>query len=147
MVASIGKGLTDDLVGIYLHGSLAMGSFNPARSDVDLLVVTDRPMGLEVKRRMMALLLDRSKKPAPIEISFLCAPNLRPWRFPTPYDLHFSEDWRQRYEADLAHGAWRQEPDGERTDPDLAAHITVLNRRGLCLWGKPIADVFPEVPA
>ena len=29
----------ENLVGIYLHGSLAMESFNPVSSDVDLLVV------------------------------------------------------------------------------------------------------------
>ena len=29
----------DDLAGIYLHGSLAMGCFNPDRSDIDLIVV------------------------------------------------------------------------------------------------------------
>jgi len=30
--------LEDSLVGIYLHGSAAMGCFNPAKSDIDLLV-------------------------------------------------------------------------------------------------------------
>lgn len=32
------------LVGIYLSGSLALGDFDPHRSDVDLLVVTDGPL-------------------------------------------------------------------------------------------------------
>ena len=35
--------LGDNLVGIYLHGSLAMGRFNPDTSDIDLsLVVADK---------------------------------------------------------------------------------------------------------
>lgn len=32
--------LGDDCIGIYVHGSLAMGSFDPGRSDIDFLVVT-----------------------------------------------------------------------------------------------------------
>jgi predicted nucleotidyltransferase len=32
------------LVGIYLHGSLAYGDFNPHTSDIDFLVVTDKPL-------------------------------------------------------------------------------------------------------
>ena len=32
------------LVGLYLHGSLAYGDFNPQTSDVDFLVVTDKPL-------------------------------------------------------------------------------------------------------
>ena len=33
-------GLGDQFVGLYLHGSLAAGDFNPARSDIDFVVVT-----------------------------------------------------------------------------------------------------------
>ena len=33
-----------------------------------------------------------------------------------------------------------------RTDPDLAAHVMITRARGICLVGKPIPDVFPEVP-
>ena len=29
----------DNLTGIYLHGSLAMGCFNPNKSDIDLIIV------------------------------------------------------------------------------------------------------------
>ena len=32
--------LADALTGVYLHGSLAMGCFNPVTSDVDLIVDT-----------------------------------------------------------------------------------------------------------
>ena len=39
--------LGSHLVGVYLHGSLAMGCFNPEASDVDLLVVAARqPSGI-----------------------------------------------------------------------------------------------------
>ena len=38
LVANFRETLSKNLVGIYLHGSLAMGSFNPLTSDVDFLV-------------------------------------------------------------------------------------------------------------
>ena len=33
------------------------------------------------------------------------------------------------------------------TDKDLAAHFTIINHRGKCLYGAPIEDVFAEVPS
>ena len=33
------------------------------------------------------------------------------------------------------------------TDKDLAAHFTIINRRGRCLYGPPAERVFDEVPA
>lgn len=138
--------LKENLVGIYLHGSLATGCFNPDRSDLDLLVVTERPMAPETKRRIVELLLGTSGNPTPIELSVLAHEHLHPWRYPPPFDLHFSEEWRQRYREDLSTGAgrrWDQEP---RTDVDLAAHITHLLDRGIRLEGAPIGDVFPAVP-
>ncbi len=36
--------LGDNLLGFYLRGSLALGGFNPETSDVDILVVTERPV-------------------------------------------------------------------------------------------------------
>jgi predicted nucleotidyltransferase len=147
-VQGLHETLAADLRGVYLHGSLAMGCFNPARSDVDLLVVTERGMAVAAKRRIVELLLRHSASPCPIEISFLCRRDLDPWEYPTPYDLHFGEDWRERYQQDLATGAWQQWNDGSSAarDADLAAHITITHHRGLCLAGLPIAAVFPPVP-
>jgi len=141
--------IPDKLVGIYLHGSLAMGCFNPQHSDLDLLVVTQRSLTVAEKRRAIALLLQHSSAPHPVEISFLRRSDLRPWRYPTPFDLHYGEDWRDRFTRDLASGAWRHwnaRGQPRRRDPDLAAHVTVLRARGRVLLGPPIAEVFPPVP-
>lgn len=138
--------LGEALVGVYLHGSLTMGCFNPKSSDLDLLVVTSRRLPVEIKRELVMLLLAQSRHPAPVEISFLAREHLRPWQHPTPYDLHFSEDWRTRFEQELASGSWRRWNDQIRLDGDLAGHITILRARGRCLYGEPIENVFPEVP-
>jgi predicted nucleotidyltransferase len=140
LVTKFRDALGDDLTGVYLHGSLAMGCFNPDLSDIDLLVRHREPLDPEIRRLIISALLSLSGKPFPIEISFLSDSNAFPWRYPTPYSLHFGEDWRERFEAN----DWVQ--NDEQVDHDLAAHITVLHERGMTLLGPPPADLFPVVP-
>ncbi len=45
--------LDDALLGVYLHGSLAMGCFNPQKSDIDLLAVGNEPLDNRQKMRLM----------------------------------------------------------------------------------------------
>ncbi len=136
--------LGDNLVGVYLHGSLAMGCFNPERSDIDLIVLIRTRLEAGHKRRLAESLLHRSNAPRPIEISFLTPGDLVPWRHPTPFVFHYSEEWRGRFTGALASGVLPAQSD---TDPDLAAHLTITRRRGLCLYGAPIEQTIPLVPA
>ncbi|MEO8610977.1 MAG: aminoglycoside adenylyltransferase domain-containing protein [Chloroflexota bacterium] len=138
--------LGDNLTGIYLHGSLAMGCFNPARSDLDMLVITRAELG-DSARALAELVLKLSGDPSPVEISCLRASYLHPWQYPTPFDFHFSESWREKTTQALQtgqFGLWSGDP--APTDPDLAAHIIITRARGICLAGKPIDSVFPQVP-
>jgi Aminoglycoside adenylyltransferase, C-terminal domain len=146
LIAGLQTCLAGNLTGVYLHGSLAMACFNPARSDVDLLVVARQAMPVETKRDLAALLLDVSCCPSPVEISCLCHADLVPWRYPTPFDFHYSEMWRDAYVRDLAGDSWRGWNAVRRDDEDLAAHITITRRRGVCLYGPPVGEVFPVVP-
>lgn len=43
--AGVQQVLRHNLVGVYLRGSLALGEFRPATSDVDVLAVTEQPVG------------------------------------------------------------------------------------------------------
>lgn len=138
--------LAGNLIGIYLHGSLATDCFNPLRSDIDLLVVTRDEMTVETKRDAARFLLENSLHPSPIEISFLRRRDLKPWCHPTPFDFHYSEDWREQFECELEGVDWKQWNASEHFDDDLAAHITVLNHRGVRLYGEAIEDIFPSVP-
>lgn len=141
--------LGDALVGVYLHGSLAMGCFNPRRSDLDALAVTSTvPTGAS-RRDLLGAIMRCSLDPFPLEISVLHDAELTPWRYPTPYLLHYSESWRARVMDMLAAAgsAVQDAPLLGGTDPDLAAHITILNARGVRLEGPPIAELFPAVPA
>jgi predicted nucleotidyltransferase len=144
--AEINEICNRNIVGIYLHGSLVMGGFNPKRSDIDMLVVTNELVLGETKRRLTQLFLSLSNSPYPVEISILNKGQLQNWQHPCPFDFHYSEYWRERYEEDLNKSSFVYLNNEIHVDPDLAAHITILNHRGICISGKPIPEVFPSIP-
>lgn len=143
LAADLAVILGGDLVGVYLHGSAAMGCFNPDRSDIDLLVVIHQALSPARRHAIAELMLVRSGAPYPVELTVLTTEQLHPWRHPAPFDFHYSEMWRGSLAQQLAEGKLHSVP---LTDPDLAAHITTLRARGRVLWGAPIHEVFPAVP-
>ena len=136
--------LGDDLVGVYLHGSAAMGCFNPQKSDLDYIVVVDRPLADAVKRAFLEMVVDlNAQGPAKgIEMSVVLRKVCRPFVYPTPYELHFSAGHLDAYRADPEGYICRMQGD----DRDLAAHFTIIRGRGRCLYGAPIEEVFDQVP-
>ncbi|WP_257007081.1 nucleotidyltransferase domain-containing protein [Shouchella clausii] len=46
------KKLSGSLIGIYLHGSMAMGCFNPLQSDVDILAVVKEKLSVDTYRKI-----------------------------------------------------------------------------------------------
>ncbi|MGM0789786.1 MAG: aminoglycoside adenylyltransferase domain-containing protein [Bacillota bacterium] len=136
----------ENFTGFYIHGSLAMGGFNPNSSDIDILIVTEDPLKIETKRQLAHLFLARSNSPFPLEVSCLNREQLKLFEHPSPFDFHFSEFWRKRYEEDLALQTFEFLNGEIKKDPDLAAHITIISHRGICIEGKSIVDVFPLIP-
>ncbi|MBQ7982890.1 MAG: DUF4111 domain-containing protein [Clostridia bacterium] len=137
--------LGGNLTGIYVHGSLAFDCFSWERSDIDFLVVVKTEPTLAQKTTLIRVLLDcdASAPQKGFEMSVVTEAVCRPFVYPTPYVLHYSNTYRDRYLADCEalcrtlHG----------TDPDLAAHITVTRAIGIVICGKPIDAVFGGVPA
>jgi len=131
------------LTGVYLHGSAAMGCFNPRKSDLDLLVVIKDKIPNSIKRLYMdmAVRLNALAPEKGIEFSIIREDVCRPFVYPTPFELHFS----------ISHLAWYCSNPTDYinkmrgTDPDLAAHVTILYHRGKTLCGKDIKTVFSEV--
>lgn len=138
--------INNDVLGFYLHGSLAMGGFNPNRSDIDILVIAKKSMRVKEKRKLAQFFLSYSTSLFPIEISFLNIEQLRNWQHPCPFEFHYSEFWRKRYENELLNNTYEFLNEDLQTDGDLAAHITMMNHRGVCVKGEPIDEVFPLVP-
>lgn len=137
--------LKNSLVGIYLHGSAAMGCFNPGKSDLDLILVTDSALSHETKLEFMAdtVILNKEAPRKGIELSIVQNRFCRPFVYPTPFELHFSMDHLSRYERDPEEYVRTM----QGTDRDLAAHFTILRRYGIPLFGPPVPEVFDAVPA
>lgn len=134
--------LGGNLVGIYLHGSLAMDCFNPQVSDIDFLAVVREPLDLDTKQNVVASLL-KLNEAAPrkgLEMSIVTAEQARHVTYPPLFELHFSPTWFRRYQDG------RASLDAITGDPDLAAHFVITRARGIVLWGEPIAQVFGDVP-
>ena len=132
------------LTGIYLHGSMAMGCFNPAKSDIDLIVVIEDEISDRQKMRFMEQVA-RLNERAPakgLELSVVKREYCKPFVYPTPYELHFSPCHLQWF-LDRPEDYIRNMK-GE--DRDLAAHFTIINRYGILLYGRAVSDVFGEVP-
>jgi aminoglycoside adenylyltransferase-like protein len=135
--AGLGRILGDRLVGVYVHGSYALGCFNPSRSDLDVVAVATDTAARDDLAALLGSVsgapgpLDPAHAPAkrPLEFHLLLTDDLRPWRHPCPFELHW-------------HGALIER--GE--DWDLAAHITVARASGIALAGPPPQEIFPEVP-
>jgi hypothetical protein len=139
------KTLTESLTGLYLHGSLAFGCYNPAYSDIDLIAVSERALKTEEKIALLAEVaaLEPLAPPKGIEFSVVRREVCTPFVFPTPYELHYSPAWRARCQADPLSLCATQ----GKTDIDLAAHFTVIQTCGIVLYGAPVSAVFAPVPA
>jgi aminoglycoside adenylyltransferase-like protein/nucleotidyltransferase-like protein len=132
--------------GMYLHGSLALGGFQPARSDIDIIVTTSERISVQAEKAAVELLLRVSKFPAPIDIWFLAEGDLALFQQPLPFTLHYNEQLRESFQQDLRSDAWQHWNDQTRSDLHLAIYLTVLQRKGICLAGKAIDEEFPLVP-
>ena len=138
------KVLGDNLTGVYLHGSAVMGCFNPEKSDLDLILAVQNTVPDAVKMEFMenAVLLNREAPQKGFEWSMVRREFCKPFVYPTPYELHFSN----------SHLKWFQEdPEGyiqkmRGVDKDLAAHFTIINHYGKTLFGEEIESVFDAVP-
>lgn len=134
----------EKLTGVYLHGSMAMGCFNPKKSDIDLIVIVENSVSDMQKMQFMERIVSLNKQ-APskgLEVSIVKREYCNPFIYPTPFELHFSP----------AHLQWfHDDPQGyienmKGVDIDLAAHFTMINHYGIVLCGEAVEKVFAEVP-
>ena len=134
----------EDLTGIYLHGSLAMGCFNPNKSDIDLIIVIKNNITDIQKLQFMNHVVELNKT-APskgIELSIVKKEYCRKFLYPTPFELHFSNahlQWFIDNPTDYIHKM-------NGADKDLAAHFKIIKKYGVVLQGEEINDVFADVP-
>jgi len=136
--------LHNNLVGIYVHGSIAFNCFNWEKSDIDFIAVVRETIQDDIKNEIIKETL-RINKNAPqkgLEMSIVLKEYCMNFKYPTPFDLHFSNmhiDWYKNSPQEYC-----QKMNG--VDKDLAAHFTVTKKAGIVLYGEPINNVFGEVP-
>ena len=132
--------LADAVVGAYLYGSALTGGLRP-RSDLDILVLVERPTTPDEKRRLAEGLLAVSGRPLPVEVTIVAAPDVRPWRYPPRYDLQYGEWLRtelERGELDALQAT---------TNPDVTLLLTMVLQASRPLVGPPASEVLDPVPA
>jgi hypothetical protein len=130
--------VAEDLVGVYLHGSAAMGAFVPSRSDVDVLAVTRGPI-VTTEKLAVADALSESSLPCPgvgLEMSIVTLDVARTPSERPAFELHVN-----------THQNWARVVDGEghAGDPDLLAHFAMARARGVALLGPPPEDLIAPV--
>lgn len=136
--------LKENMVGIYVHGSLAFGCFRWDYSDIDFLVVVRERPDLEEKEALVETLL-RLETQCPrkgVEMSVVLEEVCATFVHPTPFELHFSNGHRDACRANLTE--YCRTMNG--VDRDLAAHFTVVRAVGRVLCGQPVERVFGNVP-
>lgn len=140
IVAAYKDILKDNLVGIYLHGSVAMGC-STQNSDIDLLVVVNENISNTECRKIIDATMGVEGHPKKgVEMSIVLKEHCQNIVHPTPFILHYSDFHRDQYITDKNYIC------GGFEDSDLAAHFTVTKHRGICLYGDSIDSVFADVP-
>lgn len=137
--------LQDNYVGVYFHGSLRLGSFNPNKSDLDFIIVIKKKIDSKTKEIIWNKMLENvdlfPKKG--FEFSIVLEGNCININHPIPYELHGSGDWIERYKLDKSIII----NDEYKVDPDLASHFNVINVPNDDMdFGKPSREVFSIVP-
>ncbi len=136
--------LKDNLVGIYVHGSICLNCFNWDKSDIDYLVVVKEELSKEEKLRLMeaTVRLNEAAPPKGIEMSVVLLKYCREFEYPTPFELHFSNTHLNWFNTDPQGYVERM----NGVDKDLAAHFTITKKAGIVLYGAPVEEVFGAVP-
>jgi hypothetical protein len=132
--------LGENLIGFYLHGSLTMDCFNPKSSDIDFLAVAAQKLTLQQKKDIISYLQKADEGSNPPEMSIVTLDSLINMVYPPVFELHYSRRTRDDYTSGKL--SWEE----QRVDTDLAMHYVAVRERGICLYGKPIKETFPEIP-
>jgi streptomycin 3"-adenylyltransferase len=135
VVSTLRDGLGPDLIGVYLHGSLAMGAFTPGRSDIDALAVCAERLPVE-RRTALGGALAAIPMPASggdLELTLLPREALDDLLAPV-FEVHV----RTHADPPVVDG---HEPDA---DENLLIDAAMTRARGRALYGPEPADVFPE---
>jgi predicted nucleotidyltransferase len=145
VVSGVLETLSEAVVGIYLHGSAALGGLQPT-SDIDLLVVTSRPTTRDERGELIGRLLaifgrgDPTGRSRSVERTVVVQSDVRPWHYPPRLDLQYGDWWRAEFERGNV-APW------ESPNPDLAILLEMALQANHPLFGPPPAQVLDPIPS
>lgn len=135
--------LDDSLVAAYLHGSAVVGGLRPD-SDVDILLVIDRPIPDETRRRFLAELMRISGLPnsidprRPLELIVFNIADLDDTPYPARSEFIYGEWLRDAFEAGKV-------PQPE-ADPEFTVLLAQTRQAARTLTGPEPRHLLPAIP-
>jgi hypothetical protein len=142
-VITLQSGLTrlldQHLQGIYLHGSLALGGFQPARSDINIIAVVTGEIASVLHGELLQLLVLVSNRPRPIDIYIVTEKALFTFQPPIAFAFRYNEQLRYPPQHAPSNAA-------PHVDPALTIFLTVVQRSGIVLAGRPVTETIPPIP-
>ena len=140
------KHLKEDLIGVYLHGSIVLNAFNPDSGDIDILVVVKDSIEISEKLAIAKDIISIDRMPRPLEMSAIKLSDALTWKTPGNCVFHYSDFWTERYlERFKNPDVEVYVADREFPDADVTSYIKMINQCGVVLHGRKIHDVFADV--
>ena len=136
VVSTLRDELGPELIGVYLHGSLAMGAFTPGRSDIDALAVCATRLSTERSTELGEALaaIPTPRSGSDLEFTLIAHAAARAPSGAPAFEVHVNT---------------HEEPfvvDGHDRpgDEDLVINFAMARARGRSLYGPEPTEVFPE---
>lgn len=140
------KHMQDELVGIYLHGSIVLNAFNPESGDIDILVVVEDSIGAAKRLEIAKDVVGIDGCPRPLEMSAIKICDAKSWKTPGNCVFHYSDFWTERYRKRFNNPDEEvYVVDYEFPDADVTSYIRLINQSGVVLYGREIKEVFCDI--
>jgi streptomycin 3"-adenylyltransferase len=139
LVDVLERELGGDLAAAYLHGSAALGGFRLDRSDVDVLVIVERPLP-RARLERLAAAVSHARLPAPacgLELDVIARESAVHPRHPSPFELNLATS-TERHDVHLGAEAG--------TSTDVILHLAVVATAGVALSGPAPDEIVGDVP-
>ncbi|MBA2710783.1 MAG: DUF4111 domain-containing protein [Tatlockia sp.] len=133
-----------DLLAIYLYGSFLTGGVQKF-SDVDLLVLINRPSSVKEKLKLIDKLLHISgiymkSTKSPIDLTVVVKKSINPWNYPPKVDFQYGEWLRETFEIE------NFKPENSSEMPDLALLITQVLLKSRTILGPEPGELLAAIP-
>jgi streptomycin 3"-adenylyltransferase len=144
VVEGVLRTLGDSIVGVYHYGSAVLGGLRRF-SDLDVLVVVDRPTTDDQRRQLLAEIMpvsgSRGARLAgrPIEVTIVLQETVKPWRPHQEREFQYGEWLRGDYETG-------EVPEPQPDHDDLAPLLATVLTASVALVGPPAGEVIDPAP-